>query len=84
MSDAIVSLLRTYVATWVGSLGLWLAGLGIDLDVDLATVVLVGLAISIYYTAVRALEERWPWVGVLLGSPGAPTYPQVIKGQVER
>ena len=48
MSDAIVSLLRTYVATWVGSLGLWLAGLGIDLDVDLATVVLVGLAISIY------------------------------------
>lgn len=84
MSDAIVSLIRTYVATWVGLAAAWLAGLGVDLEVDMATLVLAGLGVSVYYAAARALEERWPWLGVLLGSAGSPTYPQVIKGQVER
>lgn len=75
MSDAIVSLIRTYVAIWVPAATAWLADRGIDLPVDPATVVVLAVAISCYYTLVRVLEARWPALGALLGAASAPVYP---------
>jgi len=75
LSDAIVSLIRTYAAVWVPALAAVLADYGVDLPVDPATVVVVAVAVSAYYTAARALESRWPALGVLLGTARQPTYP---------
>ncbi|MBA9001999.1 hypothetical protein [Thermomonospora cellulosilytica] len=75
LSDAIVSLIRTYAAVWVSAAGLWLADRGIELPVDPATIAVTGLAVSVYYAVVRVLESRFPAAGVLLGSAKRPTYP---------
>ncbi|MFI6813787.1 hypothetical protein ACIBG7_15305 [Nonomuraea sp. NPDC050328] len=74
LSDWLVSWLRTNVAAWIPSLAAWLASYGVDLPVAPASVVLVSLAISGYYTVVRLLEAVWPGAGVLLGWKAAPTY----------
>jgi len=74
MNDHLVSLIRTYSAIWIPTAAAWLAGFGVDLPVDETTMVVTSLAVSIYYTIVRVLESRWPWVGVLLGSTRQPTY----------
>lgn len=39
---------------------------------DVGGVFVAGLA---YYALARALERRWPRLGVLLGVPARPTYP---------
>ncbi|MFI6814414.1 hypothetical protein ACIBG7_18530 [Nonomuraea sp. NPDC050328] len=74
LSDWLVSWLRTNVAAWIPSLAAWLASYGVDLPVAPASVVLVSLAISGYYTVIRLLESVWPGAGVLLGWKAAPTY----------
>lgn len=77
MSATIVSLIRTWVPTLVGSLVAWLLVLGIEIDADAQAglvVGLTGLLVSAYYGIVRVLERRWPWVGYLLGVPAEPTY----------
>lgn len=74
LSDWIVSWLRTNVAAWIPSLAAWLASFGVDLPVEPSSVVLVSLAVSVYYTLVRMLESVWPAAGMLLGYKAAPTY----------
>lgn len=74
LSDWIVSWLRTNVAAWIPTVAAWLAGFGIDLPVDAATLALGSLAVSGYYTLARLLEAVWPAAGVLLGWKAAPTY----------
>lgn len=77
MSSTIVSLIRTYVPVAVGALVAWLITLGIQLDAEAQAgliTALTGALIAIYYAIVRALEKRWPWVGVLLGVPAEPLY----------
>lgn len=81
MSDALVSVIRTYVAIWVSAAGVWLADRGVDLPVDPATVALTAAAVSFYYVVVRALEQRWPALGVLLGSAKSPQYVKQASGQ---
>ncbi|WP_018809761.1 hypothetical protein [Salinispora arenicola] len=58
----------------------WLASrAGIVLDADSGaalTAGVVALAMAGYYALVRVAEARWPWLGVLLGTPAAPKYEQ--------
>jgi hypothetical protein len=80
MSAAIISLIRTWVPVAVGSLVAWLISIGIELDPEAETGLVVGLTgvvIAAYYGIVRWLERRWPWIGVLLGVPAAPSYSPV-------
>ena len=77
MSDTITSLIRTYVPIVVGSLISWLVTKNIAVDEATATALVTaftGLMIGIYYTVVRVLEKRFPWLGVLLGSRKQPEY----------
>lgn len=77
MSSTIVSLIRTYVPVAVGAFVAWLVTLGIDLDAEAQAglvTALTGVLIAAYYGIVRALERRWPWVGVFLGVPAEPLY----------
>lgn len=77
MSATIVSLIRTYVPIGVGAFIAWLLTLGIQLDPEAEAGLVVGLTgvvIAAYYGAVRWLEKRWPWIGVLLGVPAEPAY----------
>lgn len=69
------SLIRTYVPVVVGSLAGWLVSLGIDLDANAQAGLIVGLTglfTAAYYTLVRLLEKRFPWLSVLLGSSQMP------------
>lgn len=77
MSDTLVSLIRTYVPVGVGAFFAWLVTLGVEVDAatqaGLVTA-LTGVVIAAYYTVVRLLERKWPFLGVLLGSTKAPSY----------
>lgn len=77
MSDAIVSLIRTYVPVAVGAFIAWLLSLGIEVDAETQAglvVSMTGLVVAAYYTLIRLLERKWPAVGVLLGIPKQPEY----------
>ena len=67
MNDFLVSLIRTWVPVLVGSL---VAMIGVDIDAAAIT----GAAVAIYYAVVRALEMRFPQLGILLGRKSQPTY----------
>ncbi|WP_027646559.1 hypothetical protein [Salinispora pacifica] len=76
--DYLISLIRTAVPAAVGALLAWLASTaGIVLDADSSTALTAGvvaLAMAGYYALVRVAEARWPRLGLLLGTPAAPTY----------
>lgn len=79
MSDLFKSHVRTYVPIWVASLAAILGAKGFDLNVEAATIVFTGLAISGYYTLARLLERvpSLAWLGKFLLSVGfvaAPAY----------
>lgn len=77
MSDYVVSLIRTYVPIAVGCAVSWLAAHGLGLDASAssgAIVALTGLLTAAYYFAVRTLEQKFPFLGVLLGSAAKPSY----------
>lgn len=79
MSDLLASLIRTWVPIGVGALISWLVTLGIEVDPATESGLIVGLTGLItagYYTLVRLLEKKYPWVGVLLGKPAQPEYHQ--------
>src|SRR5690606_14894247 len=76
LSDWIVSWLRTLAAAWIPTLAAWLASFGVELPVEPATLAVTSVIVTAYYTVVRALEARWPWVGVLLLVKRQPTYEQ--------
>jgi len=67
LSDWIAAWIRTQVAVWVPVVVNWLASLGVEAPVEPATAVVVAALISGYYTVVRLLEARWPWVGTRSG-----------------
>lgn len=71
------SLIRTYIPIAVAALVAWLGQIGVILPDGASDALATGLAAvvaGLYYLAIRLLEERWPWLGVLLGSPTAPSY----------
>ncbi len=84
LKDYGASLLRTFVPILVG---LGLARLGINaLDIDGVSlqVVVTTLVTMTYYAGVRALEAKWPKIGILLGWTVAPVYtpPRATGGQI--
>lgn len=84
MPDFLTSLLRTYVPIAVGALVSWLLTLGVELDAETQTgliVALTGLSQAAYYALVRALEPHMPdWLTrIVLGSAKAPMYLNTIR-----
>lgn len=68
-------MIRTAVPAAVGALATWLAKRwGVHIDSIGAAAVATGLATSIYYSLVSALERWEPAFGILLGKPGPATY----------
>lgn len=77
MSNYLVSLIRTIAPALVGAILSWLALHGLDLpsgDREAVTAAVTGVLVVVYYAVVRALESKWPKLGVLLGVPAAPEY----------
>lgn len=78
MSDYLISLIRTAVPAGVGAFLAWLASLGLDLNAESQTSLVVGLTavmISLYYAIVRKLEKRYPAVGRWFLGAGAGKTP---------
>jgi hypothetical protein len=74
VKDYLASLVRTVVPVLVG---LVLAKVSIDkfgVDGETLKTVVTTVAVGGYYAAVRALEVKWPKVGVLLGWAATPSY----------
>jgi len=77
MPDFLLSLVRTYVPIAVGALATWLASIGLDIDTDTRTGLVVaatGIITAAYYLLARLLERHVPAFGLLLGARTAPTY----------
>lgn len=78
MNDYLVSLLRTTVPTAVAAVLAWISGFlnaAVPEDIETGAVAFFGwLAVTVYYAIVRALEQRWPIFGTLLGYRKPPTY----------
>jgi len=68
------SLIRTIVPIAVGALVGWLATRGVSIDAATIIPTVDAVVAAVYYAVVRAAEQKWPKVGWMLGSPGAPTY----------
>ncbi|WP_028182642.1 hypothetical protein [Salinispora arenicola] len=71
-----IPLIRAAVPAAVGALFAWLASqAGIVLDAGSSTALTAGvvtLAMAGSHALVRVAKARWPWLGVLLGTPAAP------------
>lgn len=78
MNNFVTSQIRTIVPIIVGALVSWLITLGIELDADSQTglvVFLTGLLQAVYYFIARLLEKKYPSIGgFLLGSQSKPVY----------
>lgn len=77
MTDFVTGLIRTYVPIAVGVFITWVATLGVELDATTEAGLIAGLTgvlIAVYYTVVRFLAKKWPFLEVLLGSQATPTY----------
>ncbi|MBB5081392.1 hypothetical protein [Nonomuraea endophytica] len=75
----LLSLWRTVVPSLVGGILGWLALRGIAIEGVTAEQISAGavvLGTGLYYGVFRALEQRWPALGILLGSTKTPTYAQ--------
>lgn len=78
MNNYVISLIRTYVPVGVGAvLSFLLVHYGLHPSAAIASAVTAALTAGItavYYAAVRALEHKFPWLGVLIGAPAKPVY----------
>lgn len=84
MNNLAPSLIRTFVPIVVTAVVTWLAAININLDPEtvaaLSTV--IGAVIGgIYYTVVRVIERKVPWVGNFLGSAKKPVYIDPVAGK---
>ncbi|WP_018721713.1 hypothetical protein [Salinispora fenicalii] len=77
-NDFLISVIRTAVPVAVGAVLAWLASkTGIILDAESSaalTASTVAVVVAVYYALARALETRWPWLGLLLGRRAKPVY----------
>lgn len=77
MGDIFTSAIRTVTPYIIGAVASWLATKGInapDALVAQATAILTFCFGTIYYLVVRYVEQKYPKVGYLLGTPSQPTY----------
>lgn len=72
--DLSTSLVRTIVPIITGLIISGLLQLGIEVEPGVISVAVDAVVVGGWYTLVRVLEERWPKVGVLLGSRSTPHY----------
>lgn len=68
--DLSTSFQRTFIPIFVGWVITLLAKNHIDVDANL----LQAFVTSLYYGVLRALEVKWPKLGVFLGSQKKPAY----------
>jgi len=86
MPDIVVSAVRTFVPWLVGLIVTALTAAHIDVSADARiqiTALVAFLVAAGYYLVVRALEKRWPRLGVLLGVPKPPTYGDALPGPAD-
>lgn len=69
------SLVRTISPLVAGFLLTYLVRLGIEIETDTAVLYTYAALSALYYTLIRALEARFPIVGILLGYTVQPEYP---------
>lgn len=76
LRDRLASIVRTVVPGIVGTALAWLASRGLDLTAytNAVNLFLVPACITVYYSAVRWLEARYPAAGLLLGWRAEPKY----------
>ena len=77
MSDFVTRQIRTWTPIAVGAVVSWLLTLGVELDTDTQTglvIALTGLLQALYYTVVTLIAKKFPWAEALLGSTKAPEY----------
>jgi len=77
MSSILTAITRTLVPTVIGWIVAGFALVGITVPDDVQgwlSGVIVFLVALIWYIGVRALEAKWPKLGVLLGVPSKPVY----------
>jgi outer membrane biosynthesis protein TonB len=78
MNNYAISLIRTYVPIGVGALASWLLvhfafNVPTDVQVGVTAALTAGLS-GVYYAGVRALEQKYPQLGALLGHTAKPVY----------
>jgi len=71
IGTAWIRTLTPYAAAYVVT---FLTEQGFNADEASVNALVVFTIGTLYYRAARALEERWPQAGWLLGSPRKPTY----------
>ena len=77
MGDLATSIIRTVVPMAVGSILSFLAAKGINLDEQTSAALITflsGFLSALYYVVARALEEKFPNAGLLLGVRKPPIY----------
>lgn len=80
LNDTFISMIRTWVPIGVGALIAWAATVGLELDGETQTSLIIGLTgvvQAVYYALVRSLENTYPQIGWLLGKAKAPNYTPV-------
>lgn len=76
------SIVRTVTPILVGFLALALLRLGIKLDDATLSTAISSLIAGLYYSALRYLEPRYPWLGKFLGKAKPPIY-DTVDGQLQ-
>lgn len=74
VSDQLVSIIRTAVPAVIGAVVAFAATHGMNLDPTMAVSLITPLVITVYYTLVRKVEDKYPQAGWLLGYPASPSY----------
>lgn len=77
MTNFALSLIRTWTPILIGAVVAWLLTLGIEIDSETQAslvIALTGVLQAIYYALARALEVKYPRLGVLLGTTKQPEY----------
>ena len=86
MNDYLVSLIRTWVPAGIGALAAWGATYGVEISTGEQAGLVAGLtaaSTATYYALVRAGENRFPWLGYLLGSKRTPVYDDGLDSELD-
>lgn len=71
--DLLPSLLRTFVPVLVGLILGVLGSTAVGFEEQLTAVISAAITL-VYYLVLRLVEQKWPKLGILLGSAKKPTY----------
>ena len=69
-NDYSTSIVRTYIPLLAG----WIVAQLTEAHIDIDAVTVTTVVTAVYYAAVRALEMKFPKLGVFLGKAKTPTY----------